>query len=821
MVRLRRALCVLLLAILIQPLAFAAAHQARSAQSRLVRVAFPIQKGWTYLDENGDYAGYTYEFLEEIAQYTGWEYEFVQVGGDLNESLSTALDMLEAGELDLLGGMLYSPELGEKYDYASNSYGQAQTVLQTLAEKAPTVSINSQIEQELKVAVLDQGTQRINELEDYCKMNLISPVYVRCQTEEEQVAALHDGRADVMLNVSVNPVTGVRTIASFAPRPFYFVTAKNSDKGLMKELNEAIFYIEQTDPNLISSLSEKYFALGTADLVLTEEEKTYIGKADTLRVAMLADQPPYQYVNQRTGEAVGITKDMLSLIEQKTGLRFELVFVTGIEAFADMAAEENIAMFAGFPYHYGLARKADVALTRPYASAPYMLLTKASTSIENKVGKRLALVESRIDSKRLIGDPVYFATTAECIQAVAQGTADYTYTDAYSAQYYLGLPEFGELRAIPQNIEPRKIAIGIVKPVNHTLLTILNKTILSLSAEERQGIVNQNLIIGQPVTLNDYVRRNPVTAIAVVSGVLAVIMLMVLMMMIQKSKAARKASLQLKRHQRVLELLTDHFFEYDLNTRKLMISSKAIDDDTRQSVQAYDFTSQADGGPMASFLNAVTSVPGPWTEARVLCPDEKMHWIRLIKETVSDGQGKPAYIIGRFQIIDKEHKEKERLVERAEHDSLTQVLNAQTVRRRTTKAINSLAPGQNGALLLVDVDHFKQINDVYGHMAGDQALVRLAEYLRGSFREDDVVGRPGGDEFMIFMRGVRERAALEERCDALCRAVEELNCEAPLSISVGASLVKTGDSYEDAYRKADRALYRAKELGRDCYWLAE
>lgn len=73
----------------------------------MIRVGYPIQLGMTEVDEQGNYSGYTYEYLEEIAQYTGWDYEFVQVEGDLNESLVTLMDMLEKGDIDLMGGMLY------------------------------------------------------------------------------------------------------------------------------------------------------------------------------------------------------------------------------------------------------------------------------------------------------------------------------------------------------------------------------------------------------------------------------------------------------------------------------------------------------------------------------------------------------------------------------------------------------------------------------------------------------------------------------------------------------------------------------------------
>ena len=87
------------------------------------------------------------------------------------------MDMLEKGEIDLMGGMLYSEELGQQYDYASYSYGSVETILQVLHDSPQDITINSQAPQTFRIAVAGKGGQREQELEDYCKMNMITPVY--------------------------------------------------------------------------------------------------------------------------------------------------------------------------------------------------------------------------------------------------------------------------------------------------------------------------------------------------------------------------------------------------------------------------------------------------------------------------------------------------------------------------------------------------------------------------------------------------------------------------------------------------------------------
>lgn len=266
---LKKGMILLLTIALAVSLAVAPVHAAKD-EHRVVKVAYPIQPGISMVDENGNYSGYNYEFLEEIAQYTGWEYEFVQVPGDINESITTLMDMLARGEIDLMGSMLFDEQLAERYDYNSVNYGIVETVLQVPYNNANSIIINSQEQQKLRIAVLRTTGQRIRELEDYCKINLIEPEYVLCNSVEEQLAAVQDGRADTMLNTTSSYVEGVRSIASFAPKPYYFITTKGKESAFLDELNAAILSIQQSSPDFMTSLQAKYFTSSPDTVSLSE-----------------------------------------------------------------------------------------------------------------------------------------------------------------------------------------------------------------------------------------------------------------------------------------------------------------------------------------------------------------------------------------------------------------------------------------------------------------------------------------------------------------------------------------------------------------------
>ncbi|NTV94961.1 MAG: GGDEF domain-containing protein [Thiobacillus sp.] len=124
------------------------------------------------------------------------------------------------------------------------------------------------------------------------------------------------------------------------------------------------------------------------------------------------------------------------------------------------------------------------------------------------------------------------------------------------------------------------------------------------------------------------------------------------------------------------------------------------------------------------------------------------------------------------------------------------------------------------ALAMLDLDHFKQINDTYGHDAGDLVLVRLAETLHQLMREVDVVARMGGEEFAVLMPDTQAEVAVQV-ADRLRQAVAEMAVETPAATlrctaSFGVSEFLPGDSrIQDVFVRADQALYRAKQAGRN------
>lgn len=156
----------------------------------------------------------------------------------------------------------------------------------------------------------------------------------------------------------------------------------------------------------------------------------------------------------------------------------------------------------------------------------------------------------------------------------------------------------------------------------------------------------------------------------------------------------------------------------------------------------------------------------------------------------------------------------------AEQDSLTGILNAGTTRKFAEEYIT----GMKGrcAMIIIDIDDFKRVNDRHGHMSGDELLMRAANVLKKQFRSNDIVGRIGGDEFLVLMKDISDKNIVSDRCSQIVAAFREMQFDsmknAQMSCSVGAVLSGAENlCYDDMFLSADKAMYRAKRSGGNGY----
>ncbi|HSI56733.1 MAG TPA: EAL domain-containing protein [Ideonella sp.] len=206
-------------------------------------------------------------------------------------------------------------------------------------------------------------------------------------------------------------------------------------------------------------------------------------------------------------------------------------------------------------------------------------------------------------------------------------------------------------------------------------------------------------------------------------------------------------------------------------------------------------------------------------ECRVRTAQGLWRWVRMRGAPVADARGRIEEWVGVVEDIDERRQAQARIAHLAHHDAMTGLVNRMQFRECLDAAILRAGRGEQGAVLCLDLDRFKEVNDTLGHSVGDKLLCMVADRLRALVRETDTVARLGGDEFAIQQSNVNQPAdamQLAVRVVAELSAPYEINGEqAVIGASVGIVMVDGRDIDADGLlQNADLALYRAKEEGR-------
>lgn len=167
----------------------------------------------------------------------------------------------------------------------------------------------------------------------------------------------------------------------------------------------------------------------------------------------------------------------------------------------------------------------------------------------------------------------------------------------------------------------------------------------------------------------------------------------------------------------------------------------------------------------------------------------------------------------------EEMKKQAALSDKARLDEMTGLLNKATIIESIEEYIRDSIPDSKHAILMIDSDNFKSVNDTYGHAIGDEVIKYLGNVIKRTFRDSDFKGRFGGDEFMVFMKNTTKEATAmraKQLNEAIRKPYVKDGLEIKISCSIGVSYYpKDGNTFEILFANADEALYKAKALGKD------
>ncbi len=218
----------------------------------------------------------------------------------------------------------------------------------------------------------------------------------------------------------------------------------------------------------------------------------------------------------------------------------------------------------------------------------------------------------------------------------------------------------------------------------------------------------------------------------------------------------------------------------------------------------------------------VTPEPYVETEIRAKNPEGVYTWYRLSGTKVFESDDYPVSVIGQMSDINKSKVEFEELREQASQDPLTKLVNYGAFTEAASKKILTNEDSRIMALLLIDVDDFNDLNESFGYVFADAVLIDIAGRLRKIFPENTIIGRFGGDEFVVLLDNVSSMSYVSELAQNVLTSIHSILSNSKnryrLSASIGISIFPVDDTrYEGLFEKADTALYDSKTRGKGRY----
>lgn len=203
--------------------------------------------------------------------------------------------------------------------------------------------------------------------------------------------------------------------------------------------------------------------------------------------------------------------------------------------------------------------------------------------------------------------------------------------------------------------------------------------------------------------------------------------------------------------------------------------------------------------------------------------DGSICWISVSFFISTNDQGEVQSYIGTIEDITNEVTKNKHLEYLAQKDHLTGLYNKRTFKKKCKEYLLDSKNQETKVLLFMDLDDFKKVNDTYGHPLGDKLLAAVGKGLQGIFRKNDIVGRIGGDEFVVLMKDVDSKVEVEKKAKEIQAVIQECYHQLGLhfgSCSIGASIESSIQSdYEAIIASSDSAMYLAKQHGKNSYYI--
>jgi diguanylate cyclase (GGDEF)-like protein/PAS domain S-box-containing protein len=571
---------------------------------------------------------------------------------------------------------------------------------------------------------------------------------------------------------------------------------------------------------------------------LTQSERTWLATNPTIRVGMDADYAPYEWL--ANGQFVGMAVDYLHLMEEKLGVRFVITEGKSWAQMIEMAKKGEIDLLTSIVQTP--ERLKHFTFSSPYRNTKTVIVDNGQGqfigNLKHLASKKVAIEKGYFTQEMLTThypkiELVLVDSTAEALRYVMKGKADAYVGDMSAIEYAMRSYDLEGLRFSGQTefASEHRFAFSKLSP---QVASVVNKAMASITKAESDAIFNR--WIG--VRIQQGVKTQTLLAYGALVALLALIFGTMYYRLRQEIKH-RKAMEQHYRH--LTEDVLDVIWRTDKDLRITYISPS---DERLRGFKAEEvighhvfemFTPEGVEILKTQMQKrAQLEAEGVFMDftrfhVQHICKDGSLIWGEILSKPERNKKGE---IIG-YHGITREMTEQKLLQKQVEelafYDSLTKLPNRLLLTERLHQArLNSERQCHYNALMFLDLDNFKSLNDTHGHSMGDLLLCQAAQRLKQCVREVDTVARFGGDEFVVVLGGLHKEKELsmqyakniakkisESLCAPYMLNTPECLVEHQCTASIGVVIFDAKNSEDDVLKHADSAMYDAKEAGKN------
>lgn len=301
----------------------------------------------------------------------------------------------------------------------------------------------------------------------------------------------------------------------------------------------------------------------------------------------------------------------------------------------------------------------------------------------------------------------------------------------------------------------------------------------------------------------------------------------------QLKKIESELKLERERYRIALQNITDIMFEYDIENDNF-IKYQRVEIDKKIELENFETKNYSklleSGGiihldDIGKLLEVLRGNIREIIEIRQLnsLTKDEWNWIRVQCSVIYDSDHNPIKTIGVLKDITEDKSKLEILINQAQRDPLTQLYNQRVSEDFIQEYLCNSDTKASDALLVIDIDDFKTVNDTFGHLKGNEVLVAVSKVLLHNTCDEDIVARIGGDEFMIFMKSLTKDFIIKRINDILDETNKiKVKDNHKITLSIGIAFVNDSIKlYKNLFSKADKALYVAKADGKNRYSIYE